>query len=161
MSDELFTQAEHFTDQSEEAVLGGGINYALEPTPFPRQLLYGSSASDTESEFYKKFKNFSRRMLMGDRKYYVCDFNIDVVLNAKKGGEPYAPIISKAKVEQAMQNKEKGERELYNKFTSDVHEGQIVTRRDLMKTTEKKPPELSYTKGKRYILAWDSARLND
>lgn len=161
MSDELFTQAEHFTDQSEEAVLGGGINFALEPTPFPRQLLYGSSASDTESEFYKKFKNFSRRMLMGDRKYYVCDFNIDVVLNAKKGGEPYAPLISKAKVEQAMQNKEKGERELYNKFTSDVHEGQIVTRRDLMKTTEKKPPELSYTKGKRYILAWDSARLND
>lgn len=161
MSDELFTQAEHFTDQSEEAVLGGGINYALEPTPFPRQLLYGSSASDTESEFYKKFKNFSRRMAMGDRKYYVCDFNIDVVLNAKKGGEPYAPLISKAKVEQAMQNKEKGERELYNKFTSDVHEGQIVTRRELMKTTEKKPPELSYAKGKKYIMAWDSARLND
>lgn len=161
MSDELFTQAEHFADQSEDAVLGGGVNLALEPANFPRQILYASSASDTDSEFYKKFKNISRRMMMGDRRYWACNFTIDTILSAKKDGEPYAPLISKEKVEQAMMNPEKGNRELYNKFTSDTHEGQIVTRRQLMNQTRPVVPELTYNKGKKYIFAWDSARLND
>lgn len=161
MSDELFTQAEHFADQSEGAILGGGINLALEPANFPRQILYASSASDTDSEFYRKFKNISRRMVMGDRRYWACNFTIDTVLAAKKDGETYAPLISRDKVEQAMMNPEKGNRELYNKFTSDTHEGQIVTRRNLMQVTEPKVPELGYRRGKQYIMAWDSARLND
>ena len=161
MSDELFTQAEHFADQSEDAILGGGINLALEPAPFPRQILYASSASDTDSEFYKKFKNISSRMMMGDRRYWACNFTIDTILSAKKDGEVYAPLISKDKVDQAMTNPEKGMRELYNKFTTDTHEGQIVTRRVLMNATRPKVPELAYEKGKQYIIAWDSARLND
>lgn len=161
MSDELFTQAEHFADQSEDAILGGGVNLALEPANFPRQILYASSASDTDSEFYKKFKNISRRMMMGDRKYFACNFTIDTILTAKKDGGAYAPLISKEKVDQAMTNPEKGNRELYNKFTSDTHEGQIVTRRQLMNQTRPVVPELVYNKRKKYLIAWDSARLND
>lgn len=161
MSEEQFVQAEHFTDQNSEAILGGGVDIRLEPKPFPRQLLYSSSASDTDSEFYKKFKDLSSKMAMGDRKYFVCNFTVDMIMAAKKGGEPYAPLISKEKLKQGMVNQEKGEREYYNKFTSEVHEGQIVTRRDFMKVTENRLPELSYSKGKKYIFAWDSARLND
>lgn len=164
MSDELFTQAEHFTDQDEKAVLGGNIDITLEPTAFPNQLLYSSSASDQSSEFYTKMKNFARRMYMGDKRYYACNFNIDLIMNAKRFGEPYPALISQAKVDQAMMNREKGLRELYNKFSIDAHEGQILTRRELMKYTTHKPPELRFTHDERefsYIFAWDSARLND
>ncbi|MBO5970246.1 MAG: terminase [Clostridia bacterium] len=161
MSDELFLQAEHFTDQSEQAILGAGVNPELEPPAFPRQILYASSASDTDSEFYKKFKNASTRMMMGDRRYWACNYTIDTIMSAKKDGESYPSLISQDKVDQAMLNPEKGMRELYNKFTTDTHEGQIVTRRNLMNVTEPKVPELAYSKGKQYIIAWDSARLND
>ena len=118
-SDELFLQAEQFVNQDENFKLGGGIDIMLEPKGFPRQLLYASSASDTESEFYKKVKHFSDRMLIGDKLYFVCNFDIDLVMSATYNGELYPPLISKDKVEQAMSdNRDKALRELYNKFSS-------------------------------------------
>jgi hypothetical protein len=162
-SDELFVQAEQFVNQDENFKLGGGVDLRLEPKGFPRQLIYASSASDTSSEFYKKFKLFSERQIMGDKKYFVCDFNIDMVMNATYNGEKYPPLISKDKVDKAMEdNKEKALRELYNKFSADSHEGQILTRRDIMQHTTKKPPLLvNDTGNKMFLFAWDSARLND
>lgn len=162
-SDELFVQAEQFVNQDENFKLGGNINIALEPRGFPRQLLYASSASDTDSEFYKKFRFFSERMLMGDTKYFACNINIDTVMGAKFKGEAYPPLISKDKVDKAMSdNKEKALRELYNRFSADSHEGQILTRRDLMQCTVNRPPLLCNDTGDRlFAIAWDSARLND
>lgn len=162
-SDELFVQAENFVNQDENFKLGGNIDITLEPKGFPRQLMYASSASDTSSEFYKKFKYFSNRMLMGDKKYFVCNYNIDMVMKAKYNGLPYPPLISKDKVDKAMgDNREKALRELYNKFSADTHEGQILTRREIMQHTTKSPPLLFNDTGNReFILAWDSARLND
>ena len=162
-SDELFVQAEQFVNQDENFKLGGNIDLSLEPPGFTRQLLYASSASDTDSGFYKKFRNFSERMLMGDKKYFVCNINIDTVMTAKFKGEPYAPLISQDKVDRAMQdNKEKALRELYNKFSADTHEGQILTRRDLMQCSRNRPPLLTNDTGTRlFVLAWDSARIND
>ena len=162
-SDELFVQAEQFTNQDENFKLGGNIDVTLEPKGFPRQLLYASSASDTTSGFYRKFRSFSQRMMMGDDRYFACNFNINLVINAKYNGEEYAPLISQAKVDKAMaDNKEKALRELYNKFSADSHEGQILTRRDIMQHTERRPPLLCNDTGKRLFgLSWDSARLND
>lgn len=162
-SDELFVQAENFVNQDENFKLGGNIDITLEPKGFPRQLMYASSASDTSSEFYKKFKYFSERMIMGDQKYFVCNFNIDLVMKATFNGEPYPPLISKDKVDKAMgDNRDKALRELYNRFSADSHEGQILTRRDIMQHTTRKPPLLRNDTGNRqFIGAWDSARLND
>lgn len=161
--DELFVQAENFVNQDENFKLGGNIDLSLEPKGFPRQLMYASSASDTSSEFYKKFKMFSKQMLMGDQKYFVCNFTIDLVMNAKFNGEPYPPLISKDKVEKALaDNHDKAMRELYNKFSADSHEGQILTRRDLLQHTVNRPPLLTNDTGNRlFALSWDSARLND
>ncbi len=162
-SDELFVQAEQFVNQDENFKLGGNIDLTLEPKGFPRQLLYASSASDTSSEFYKKFRNFSERMLMGDTKYFACNIDIDTVMKAKFKGNPYPPLLSQDKVDKALaDNKEKALRELYNKFSADSHEGQILTRRDLRQCTENRPPLLCNDTGNRlFALAWDSARLND
>lgn len=162
-SDELFVQAENFVNQDENFKLGGNVDITLEPKGLPRQLLYASSASDTSSEYYKKFRYFSERMLMGDQKYFVCNFNIDMVMKAKYNGEPYPALISQDKVDKAMgDNRDKALRELYNKFSADSHEGQILTRREIMQHTKLRPPLLTNDTGNRiFALAWDSARLND
>ena len=162
-SDELFVQAENFANQDENFKLGGNVNIALEPKEFPLQLIYASSASDTSSGFYKRFKQFSKNMLMGDKKYFACNFNIDMVMSAKFNGEPYPPLLSKDKVDKALESDhDKAMRELYNKFSADSHEGQILTRRDIMKYTQNRPPLMFNDTGNRlFAFSWDSARLND
>ena len=163
MSDELFIQAENFANQSADFKLGGGIDVRLEPKAFPRQLLYASSASDRTSEFFKKFQSISEQMLMGDTRYWACNFDIDLVKTATFNGEPYPPLISEDKIEAAMRdNRDKALRELYNRFNADSYEGQIVTRRDIRAVTENKPPLLLNDTGdKTFLIAWDSARIND
>lgn len=161
-NDELFIQTEQFVNQSEEFKLGGNIDISLEPKGFSRQLLYASSASDTSSEFYKKYKLFAKQMYMGDPKYFVCDFNVNLITNATFNGEPYTPLISQDKIDKAMsENREKAERELYNIFSSDSHEGQIVTRQDIMTNSKKRPPVLRNDGSRLFVAAYDSARMSD
>lgn len=162
-SDELFVQAENFVNQDENFKMGKDLDLSLEPKNFPKQLLYASSASDTTSEFYKKFKNFSMEMLMGNRQYFACNFTVDLVKNAKFKGEEYPPLINQDKIDKAIaDNREKAERELYNKFSADNHEGQILSRRDLRNVTGNNKPLLENDTGnKKFVFAWDSARMND
>ncbi len=162
-SDELFTQAEAFVNQNEEFKLGGDVDLSIEPTGFPRQLLYASSASDTNSGFYRKFKNISERMLLGDTRYFSVNFTADALLNAKVDGKPYTSLVSKDQIDKMMTEKrEAALREYYNHFSADSFEGQIISRRDLMQCTENYTPIMSNDTGNRIIcMSWDSARLND
>lgn len=162
-SSELFAQAEAFVNQEENFVLGGDVDMDLEPRTFPRQLLYASSASDTSSEFYKKFKNISENMLIGNNNYFAVNYDADMLLQAKMDGEVYPPIVSAEAMKKAMsEDKEKALREYYNKFSADSFQGQIITRSDIMNLTEITPPILNNDTGNRQIvMAWDSARLND
>lgn len=162
-SDELFIQAENFVNQDENFKLGGNIDLSIEPKGFPRQLLYASSASDTSSEYFKKFKTFSKEMLKGNQRYFVCNFTVDTVMNAKYKGEVYPPLISQDKVDNAMSdNRDKALRELYNQFSADSYDEQILSRRDLRQCTINRLPLLENDTGNRlFVFAWDSARLND
>ena len=160
-SEEMFIQSEQFVNQDQDFKTGLNIDVRLEPKGFGRQLLYASSASDTSSEFYKKYKQYSEFMLMGNPKYFVCDFNVDVVMHTTKDGESYPSLISKDKVDKAMaENKEKAMRELYNRFSADSYEGQIVTSMDIMRNSYKRPPKL-HGSGELWIAAYDSARMTD
>ena len=164
VSEELMVQVENFANQNENFKLGSSYNPLLEPKDFPRQIIYGSSASDTDSAFYKKLKEYTRQMIMGNSLYFVCDFDIDAVMAATVNGEALPePLISQSKVDQAnMLTPDKAQRELYNHFSQDTHEGQILTRRDIMQHTKQYLPCLSNTDGtSMYLMSWDSARLND
>lgn len=164
VSEELMVQVENFANQNENFKLGSSYNPLLEPKDFPRQIIYGSSASDTDSAFYKKLKEYTRQMIMGNSLYFVCDFDIDAVMAATVNGEALPePLISQSKVDQAnLLTPDKAQRELYNHFSQDTHEGQILTRRDIMQHTKQYLPCLSNTEGtSMYLMSWDSARLND
>ena len=82
-SEELFIQSEQFVNQDQDFKTGIGLDIRLEPKGFGRQLLYASSASDTSSEFYKKYKQFSEAMIMGDPKYFVCAKDINLYKSLK------------------------------------------------------------------------------
>ena len=164
VSEELMVQVENFANQNENFKLGSSYNPLLEPKDFPRQIIYGSSASDTDSAFYKKLKEYTRQMIMGNSLYFVCDFDIDAVMAATVNGVALPePLISQSKVDQAnLLTPDKAQRELYNHFSQDTHEGQILTRRDIMQHTKQYLPCLSNTDGtSMYLMSWDSARLND
>lgn len=162
-SDELFVQAEAFVNQNADFKLGGNIDLSIEPKNFPRQLLYASSASDTSSGFYKKFRNISERMLLGDNKYFAIDFDANMLMRAKVNGHAYEPLVSQDTIDKVMaESKEKAMREFYNKFSADSFDGQIISRRDLMQCTGTYAPVLTNDTGTRQIVfTWDSARLND
>lgn len=161
-SSELFVQAEQFTNQDENFKLGGNIDLTEEPKNFPRQLLYCSSASDTESEFYKKLHNFTKEMLMGNPHYFVCNLDADVVKGSTRNGEPYPSMLNQDKIDNAIKdNPEKAQRELYNKFSSESHEGQILTRRHIIQHTKPYLPVFKNPGNRQFLLAWDSARIND
>lgn len=161
---ELFTQTEQFVNQNENFKLGvGKTDLAMyEPKNFSKQLLYASSASDTSYEFYSKYKNFCEHMVMGNPLYFVCDFRVDTVLHPTVNGKEIEPLISQDKVDKAMMdNREKAERELYNKFSADSHEGQIVSRSDIMKYSTRRPPVLMNDGDRLFVCAYDSARMHD
>ena len=161
--DELFVQAEQFVNQSEDFKLGGAIDLTEEPKNFPRQLLYCSSASDTESGLYKKLRNFTMEMMMGNPHYFVCNLDADIVKTSTFNDEAYPSLLSQEKIDKAIQeNPEKAMRELYNHFSSESHEGQILTRRHLLQHTGTYLPSFGNKDGRElYMLSWDSARIND
>lgn len=162
-SDELFIQGENFANQDSDFKMGVDLMLELEPPAFQKQLIYASSASDEDSGYYGKIRNFTREMMMGNSDYFVCNFNVDVIQNATKGGEKYKSLISQEAVDKQMrENPEKGQRELYNKFSSGNYEGQIVTPRALMQCIRFVPPVLRNETGvQRFMMAWDSARMYD
>lgn len=44
-----------------------------EPLAFPLQLMYTSSAGDLDTDLYDKYNLYSKRMILGDRNYFVAD----------------------------------------------------------------------------------------
>ena len=67
-----------FTIVDKEFKLGGAVNtesLAALPREIPNQLLYISSASSIDTPFYKKYRDFSKQMILGNKNYFVADIN--------------------------------------------------------------------------------------
>src|SRR5699024_729765 len=122
-----------------------------------------SSASTTDTYFFKLYKDFSQRMFLGDPNYFVADINSELVINGTFNGVTLAnPLLSQSVVDAAMnENKEKASREYSNIFTSEGADQQIIKRRMVIRNEELRPPELSNPGGKKYIIAIDPARSFD
>ena len=101
LSEEDFNVIGAFTALNSDFQLGGDIDVSALPKKFPNQLLYASSASSVDTAFYNKYKDFSKKMFLGDPRYFVADINCDNVINATFHGKLYpafdlAFVIAKA-----------------------------------------------------------------
>ena len=164
LSEEEFNVIGAFTALNSDFKLGGDIDISALPKEFPHQLLYASSASSVDTAFYNKYRDFSKKMFLGDPKYFVADINCDVVINATFHGKLYpAALLNRETVDNEMRNNpEKGAREYYNQFTQDGGIGQIIKRALITRNSYTRPPVLSNdTNTRKFVLAYDPARSTD
>ena len=133
------------------------------PSNIPNQLFYISSASSTDTEFYKLYRDFSKRQLMGDQNYFVAHIDCEVAFSPTIRGEVMEPLLSRSTVEAAMRsNPEKARREYYCEFTSDAGANAIIRRGAIARNEEIRKPVLYNDTGKRKIvIAYDPARSRD
>lgn len=163
-SNELITTAEAFTTQSSDFKLSteDSYNHKGEYLKPPNQLVYASSASHVDSIFYQKYRNFSKRMILGDRDYFCADIPCLVPISPMVDGVPAPPLLTQSKVDAAMSaDRIRAEREYYNKFLSDSSYGQIVKWAQIRRNETFDLPEF-YNDGKsKYAIAFDAARAGD
>lgn len=77
-SDELIAVCEAFATQNTEFVtsVDEGFNPDTLKRKCPTQLVYASSQDDMSKMFYSHYKNFTKKMIAGDRDYFVADMNL-------------------------------------------------------------------------------------
>ena len=164
LDEEVFQVIEPYTAQDKNFKMGGSVNVTTLPKELPNQLLYTSSASTTDSYFYKKYKEYSKAMIWGSKDHFVADINCEIMFNATYRGKIYpASLLTKEKVDNAMrENKEKALREYYNIFTSDGGADAIFKRYMIVKNSTIRPPIMfNDTKDRLFALAYDPARSMD
>lgn len=133
------------------------------PSNIPNQLFYISSASSTDTEFYRLYRDFSKRQLMGDPDYFVAHIDCEVAFRPTIRGEVMAPLLTKSTVETAMRtNPEKARREYYCEFTTDAGVDAIIRRGVITRNEETRKPLLYNDTGdKKFVIAYDPARSRD
>ena len=132
-------------------------------TNIPNQKFYISSASSTDTKYYKLYREFAKRQLMGDRDYCVVQVSCDVVLKPTIRGEIVNALLKKSDIETAVRtNPEKARREYYCEFTSDAGMNAIIKRGTIARNSETRAPLLYNDTGtKKFVIAYDPARSRD
>jgi hypothetical protein len=132
-------------------------------TNIPNQKFYISSASSTDTKYYRLYREFAKRQLMGDRDYCVVQVSCDVVLRPTIRGEIVNALLKKSDIETAVRtNPEKARREYYCEFTSDAGMNAIIRRGVIARNSETRAPLLHNDTGKKkFVIAYDPARSRD
>ena len=133
------------------------------PSNIPNQLFYISSASSTDTEFYKLYRDFSKQQLMGNPDYFVAHVDCELAFNPTIRGEVMEPLLTRSTVEAAMRsNPEKARREYYCEFTSDAGTNAIVRRGAITRNEQIYKPILNNdTYERKIVICYDPARSRD
>ena len=134
-----------------------------EPPAFPLQLMYTSSAGDVDTDLYDKYNMYSKRMIWGDRDYYVADFNINTVLyHSSVDGVPTKSHITEELVKKSFEeDPEKAEQELLNRFRRGGGKNAIVPPDTMLACSQQYRPILSGDGKQKFIFCYDPARAFD
>lgn len=160
--DEMFETSMPFLAQDSNFKLGGDVDVSLLPQEFPNQVLAASSASSTDTYYYKMYKDYAKKMILGDNRYFVADINAEIVINATFNGKTYPGLLRQEVIDDAMKkNKEKALREYYNKFSTEGGENQAVKRATIIRNSEVRIPILYNNNGSKFAIAYDPARSYD
>ena len=132
-------------------------------TNIPNQKFYISSASSTDTKYYRLYREFAKKQLMGDRDYCVVQVSCEVVLRPTIRGEVVNALLKKSDIDTAVRtNPEKARREYYCEFTSDAGLNAIIRRGVIARNSETRAPLLHNDTGKkRFVIAYDPARSRD
>jgi hypothetical protein len=133
------------------------------PKAMPYQKINISSASDTDTKFYRLYRDFSKKMIMGDPNYFVLHIDCEQCFKPTLRGELITPLLSRSQVESEMRtNPEKARREYYCQFTTSAGADAIIRRGVITRNEEiRKPLLYNDTGDKKFVIAYDPARSRD
>ena len=163
-SAEQFAATEHFMNVDTSFTTDTNKNSFIDPQEMPLQALYASSAGDVEFPFYQKYHDFSKRMIMGDPNYFVCDLNVnDVMYNSTIDGEKIDSHLKKSQIEKEMRDDpDKAQRELFNKFCKGGGDDSILSMNTVLQNSTSRAPLMYNDTGKKkFIFCYDPARAFD
>ena len=163
ISQETFDVTEPYMSQESEFKLGESFDAEVYPLDIPNIRLYIGSASDTNSNFYTKYKDGTKQMLAGDEKYFVADISCEIPKAPTVNGKKVTPLLSQREIDRKMRENEiAAMREYYNIFDHFDLEDCVVSRSDIIANTEIFLPQLSWGgKKHKYLLTYDPASKND
>ena len=163
VSEELITATIPFVSQ--DATAKYGKEAAKEKDTLTRQpynqVLYASSQDTVDTVFYKRFKEYAKYMLAGDRRYFVCDMPCYTAMTMYSKGESIVPLLSKSVVDAELKsNPEKARREYFNKPDLSGGDNQII-KWGTMRHNETQIIPYEECRGNKIILGFDPARTTD
>lgn len=134
-----------------------------EPSTFPLQLMYTSSAGDVDTDLYDKYSLYSKKMIMGDRNFYVADLNIHSTLHhSTVDGIPTKSHISEELIEKSFkEDPDKAEQELLNKFRRGGGKNAIVPPDTLLACSQSYLPIMQGDGKQKFVFCYDPARAFD
>lgn len=132
-------------------------------TDIPNQKIYISSASSTDTKFYRLYREFSKKQIIGDPDYCVLHIDCELAFSPTLRGEVITPLLSRKTVENEMRtNPEKARREYYCQFTTEAGANAIIRRGTIVRNEEVRKPLLYNDTGdKKFVIAYDPARTRD
>lgn len=163
-SEELLAIAEAFGAQESNfrTSIDESFDVRKRPKQIPLQVIYASSQDTTDTIFYKKYKEFAKNMIAGDRNFFCCDMSCETAITVFMRGEPYQPLLSQATVDNALNaNREKALREYYNQPSLDGGVNQIVKWGTVRRNERLIIPYAEWKPTNRIVFAFDPARTND
>jgi CRISPR/Cas system-associated endoribonuclease Cas2 len=133
------------------------------PQAPPKQLIYISSASSVDTEYYKIYRDYSKQMIAGDPDYFVANIDCELAMRPTIHNVPTVSLLTRDMIEATMRtNPIKGRREYYCEFSEDAGADAIIKRGVITRNEETRVPLLFNDTGtKRFILAYDPARSMD
>ena len=133
------------------------------PRDLSYQKFYISSASSTDTQFWRLYRDFAKQQIMGNPDYCVLHIDCEQAFKPTLRGELVTPLLSRNTVESEMRtNPEKARREYYCEFTTDAGSDAIIRRGVITRNEEVRKPLLYNDTGdKKFVIAYDPARSRD
>lgn len=163
-STELITAAMPFITQDADFKLSieDEFDVNLLRKVVPNQVIFASSAGDTDSKHYQLYREYAMKMIIGDSNYFTADIPCDIPLAPLVDGILAPPLLTKSQIDDEMRvNPTKGKREYYNIFQADGGVSQIVKWATIRRNETFDLPQLANEGTDRFALAIDPARTTD
>ena len=159
----FFDATEPFVTQSSQFKTGSNYDPEVYPLEVPNIRLYVGSASDTDSQFYAKYREGVKQMLIGNEAYFVADINCDIPLHPTLNGKKVAPLLSEEEIERKRRENEIAcNREYYNIFDNFNGQDTLISRQDIIQSELPFLPRASSeTPACKYVLTYDPASKVD
>lgn len=133
------------------------------PRDLPYQKYYISSASSTDTQFWRLYRDFAKQQIMGNPDYCVLHIDCEQAFRPTLKGELVTPLLSRNTVETEMRtNPEKARREYYCQFSTDLGNDAVIKRGVITRNEEiRKPLLYNDTGDKKFVITYDPARSRD